>query len=33
MGIQEVSVFRVIQEVSAHRLSKELIDYNLHLFA
>ena len=33
MGIQEVSVFRVIQEVSARRLRKELISHNLYLFA
>ena len=33
VGIQEVSVFRVIQEVSARRLSKELINHNLYLFA
>ena len=33
VGIQEVSVFRVIQEVSARKLRKELINYNLYLFA
>ena len=33
MGIQEVSVFRCIQEVSARRLRKELINHNLYLFA
>ena len=32
MGIQEVSVFRGIQEVSARRLRKELINHNLYLF-
>ena len=32
MGIQEVSVFRGIQEVSARRLRKELISHNLYLF-
>ena len=30
--IQEVSVFRGIQEVSARRLRKELINHNLYLF-
>ena len=29
MGIQDVSVFRGTQEVSAHRLHKELINYIL----
>ena len=33
MGIQEVSVFRGIHEVSARRLRKELINHNLFLFA
>ena len=33
MGIQEVSVFRGIQEVSARRVRKELINHNLYLFA
>ena len=33
MGIQEVSVFRGIQEVSARRLRKELINHSLYLFA
>ena len=33
MGIQEVSTFRGIQEVSAHRVRKELINYNLYFFA
>ena len=32
-GIQEVSVFRGIQEVSARKLRKELINHNLYLFA
>ena len=32
VGIQEVSVFRGIQEVSARRLRKELINHNLYLF-
>ena len=31
--IQEVSVFRGIQEVSARRLRKELINHTLYLFA
>ena len=33
VGIQEVSVFRGIQKVSARRLRKELINHNLYLFA
>ena len=33
MGIQEVSVFRGMQEVSARRLRKELINHNLYLYA
>ena len=33
VGIQEVSVFRGIQKVSARRVHKELINYNLYLFA
>ena len=33
MGIQEVSAFRGIQEVSAGRVHKELINNNLYLFA
>ena len=33
MGIQEVFVFRGIQEISARRLRKELISHNLYLFA
>ena len=33
MGIQEVSIFRGIQDVSARRLRKELINHNLYLFA
>ena len=33
MEIQEVSVFRGIQEVSARRLRKELINRNLYLFS
>ena len=32
VGIQEVSVFRGIQEISARRLRKELINHNLYLF-
>ena len=32
VGMQEVSVFRGIQEVSARRLRKELINHNLYLF-
>ena len=33
MGIQEVSAFRGIQEVSARRVRKELINNNLYSFA
>ena len=33
VGIQEVSVFRDIQEISARRLRRELINHNLYLFA
>ena len=33
MGIQGVSVFLGMQEVSARRLGKELINHNLYLFA
>ena len=33
MGIQEVSAFGGIQEVSARRVRKELINHNLYLFA
>ena len=33
VGIQKDSVFRGIQEVSARRLRKELINHNLYLFA
>ena len=33
MRIKEVSVFRGIHEVSAGRVHKELIKYNLYLFA
>ena len=33
VGIQEVSVFRGIQDISARRLRKELINHNLYLFA
>ena len=33
VGIQEVSVFSGIQKVSARRVRKELINYNLYLFA
>ena len=32
-GYKRYSVFRGIQEVSARRVRKELINYNLHLFA
>ena len=33
MEVQEVSAFRGIQEVSARRVRKELINHNLYLFA
>ena len=32
VGIQEVSIFRGIQDLSARRLRKELINHNLYLF-